>query len=162
MRYHVFIEGSRDPSPSARQRLADALGTRYGMSPAAIAQRLAHGRFCAWASLDVTTAQRLASELEAIGAACSLVEDRPDAPAPPQRSTSLGLPAPPSRAPAAPPTGPLAAAYDRADTGEEATLDFGALGGGAAEEDGWKLARIDGTEGTGESAAYKPHLLEAA
>ena len=164
MRYHVFIEGSRDPSPAGRQRLADALGQRYGMSPAAIAQRLAHGRFCAWASLDVTTAQRLASELEALGATCALVQDADDAPAPPPqaRPTSLGLPPAPARS--APPTsGPLAAAYHPRSDSEEATLDLGALrGGGDAQDEGWKLARIDGTEGTGESAAYKPHLLEAA
>ena len=161
MRYHVFIEGSRDPSPAGRQRLADALGQRYGMSPAAIAQRLGHGRFCAWASLDPTTAQRLASELEALGAICVLVDDAP-APPPQARPTSLGLPPPPARGAEPPPSSPLAAAYQRGDTGEEATLDLGALRGSASEEDGWKLARIDGTEGTGESAAYKPHLLEQA
>ncbi len=162
MRYHVFIDGSRDPSPAGRQRLAAALGEKYGMAPGTIAQRLAHGRFCAWASLDITTAQRLASELDALGAAFTLVEDAPGAPAPPQaRSTSLGLPPQPARGAPSPPSSPLAAAY-RPDGGEEVDLDLGALHGGAARDDGWKLARIDGTEGTGESAAYKPHLLEAA
>lgn len=162
MRYHVFIEGSRDPSPAGRQRLAGALGQKYGMSPAAIADRLAHGRFCAWASLDLPTARRLASELDGLGALYALVEDSPAAPSPaPPRSTSLGPPPPARPVVPAAAYGPLAAAQ-AASIGEEATLDLGALRGGASEEDGWKLARIDGSEGTGESAAYKPHLLEAA
>lgn len=164
MRYHVFIEGSRDPSPGGRERLAALLGQKYGMSPAAIAERLAHGRFCAWTSLDVTTARRLANELDGLGAAYTLIEDQPGVPVPSQsRQTSLGLPPPPAQAAAAPPpSSALAAAYRGGGQEADVDLDLGALRGAAAEDDGWKLARIDGTEGTGESAAYKPHLLEAA
>jgi len=138
VRYHVFIEGSRDPSPAGRQRLAAALGEKYGMSPATIADRLAHGRFCAWASLDAGTARRLASELDALGANYALVEDQPGGPAPapaPARQTSLGQPPPPARAAAAPPSGALAAAY-RAPSDADVDLDLGALHGGAARDEG--------------------------
>jgi hypothetical protein len=163
VRYHVFIDGSRDPSPAGRQRLAHALGEKYGMAPATIAQRLSHGRFCAWASLDIDTARRLASELDALGASYTLVEDAPEVSAPNQaRSTSLGLPPPPGRAAPSLSSSPLAAA-SRVDTSEEATVDLGVLRRRDGDDDeGWKLARLDGTEGTGESAVYKPHLLEGA
>jgi len=149
VRYHVFIEGSRDPSPAGKQRLADALGQKYGMSPAAITDRLAHGRFCAWASLDVAPARRLANELDQPGAHYTLVEDQPGAPVPPQaRQTALGVPPAPARPPQ-PSSSGLSYAAD------EATLDLGALRG-APEDEGWKLARIDGSEGTGESRAFTP------
>lgn len=150
MRYHVFIEGSRDPSPAGRQRLAAALGHKYGMSPAAIGDRLAHGRFCAWASLDIATARRLATELDQLGAHYTLVEDLPGVPVPPQaRQTSLGVP------PAPRPMAAPATALSAADEADEATLDLGALRG-APEEAGWKLARLDGSEGTGEARAFNP------
>lgn len=152
MRYHVFIEGSRDPSPAGRQRLAAALGQKYGMSPATIGDRLAQGRFCAWASLDAVTARRLATELDQLGAHYTLVEDQPNAPVPPQmRQTALGVAPPAARAPARPSSSGLAAAYQA----DEATLDLGALRG-APEDEGWKLSRIDGSEGTGESRAFTP------
>lgn len=162
MRFHVFIEGSRDRSPGSQERLAAALGHKYGMSPAAIAERLARGRFCAWASLDAATARRLATELDALGAAYTLVEEQPGVPAAAASTgpqSPLGLPPSPARASQPPPASPLSAAYRR--DAEEVDLDLGALRG-ASEDEGWKLARIDGTEGTGESAMYKPQLLEAA
>jgi hypothetical protein len=130
VRYHVFIEGSRDPSPAGRQRLAAALGQKYGMSPATVGERLARGRFCAWASLDIQAARRLAMELDALGAHYTLIEDQPAA------------------------SGLAVATQAQPD---EATLDLGALRG-APEDAGWKLARIDGSEGTGESRAFTPEL----
>ncbi len=152
MRYHVFIEGSRDPSPAGRQRLAAALGQKYGMSPATIGERLAQGRFCAWASLDIVTARRLATELDQLGAHYTLVEDQPSSPVPPQvRQTALGMPPPAARPAPRPSSSGLAAAYQA----DEATLDLGALRG-APEDDGWRLSRIDGSEGTGESRAFTP------
>lgn len=151
MRYHVFIEGSRDPSPAGKQRLATALGQKYGMSPAAIGERLAHGRFCAWASLDIATARRLANELDHLGAHYTLVEDQPGVPVPAQaRQTSLGVPPAPAR-PAPPASSGLAFAHGA----DDATLDLGALRG-APQDEGWKLARLDGSEGTGESRAFTP------
>jgi hypothetical protein len=78
VRFHVFIDGSRDPSPDGTGRLVAILGQRYGMSPAAMADRLAHGPFCARTSLERPAAERLAGELEAIGARVRLASESVD------------------------------------------------------------------------------------
>lgn len=161
MRYHVFIEGSHDPSPGARERLASTLAQRYGLPPAVIAQRLAEGRFCAWASVDLPTARRLGGELESIGARYTIAEEGagPVATtmlAPAARSTVLSYAAPPPASPAARPSeSGLAAARP---PGSDINLDLGALRGGGDGES-WRLSQLDGTEE--ERTMESPHMVAA-
>jgi hypothetical protein len=157
VRYHVFIEGCRDTSPAGAERLASALGQRYGMSPPAVMRRLQEGRFCARASLDLGSAQRLVGELEAIGAHASLVPDGPPPPTPPtspaidrQRAPiSTGAPVR-AAGPANPPRyeSGLAAAYAGDRLRDDLGFDLGALKERPPSETdvGWALANIDGTD----------------
>lgn len=164
MRYHVFIEGARDPSPGGLERLAASLGQRYGMSVTAVIQRLSTGRFCARASLDHAAATQLAGDLATLGARCTVEQDR---------STMQAAPPPvpggarPPAAPSAPATAPtmefasgLAAAYSGQRESADVQLDLGALGGASAETPSWQLARIDGSED--ERTAVAPARVEAA
>ncbi|HUS64321.1 MAG TPA: hypothetical protein VMZ28_07245 [Kofleriaceae bacterium] len=161
MRYHVFIEGSHDPSPGARERLASTLAQRYGLPPTVIAQRLAEGRFCAWASIDLPTARRLGGELESIGARYTITEEGagPVATtqlAPAARSTVLSYAAPPPVSPGARVSeSGLAAARP---PGSDINLDLGALRGGGDGEN-WRLSQLDGTEE--ERTMESPHMVAA-
>jgi hypothetical protein len=160
VRYHVFIEGSNDPSPGARERLASTLAQRYGLPPAVISQRLAEGRFCAWASIDLPTARRLGGELESFGARYTLTEENAGpvattvlAPAT-ARSTVLSSAAPPPAAARASDSG-LAAARP---PGSDVNLDLGALRSGGDGES-WKLSQLDGTDE--ERTMESPHMVAA-
>jgi hypothetical protein len=139
--YRVFIEGCRDTSRGGIKLLADTLGQRYGMSPPTVTRQLEEGRFCARASLDHASAQRLARELEALGANTAVIADGPSA-----------------AAGAAPPyTSGLAAAFTGDRLRDDVHLDLGALdrpeGTGVASA-GWQLADLDTIgERTGEVPA---------
>jgi hypothetical protein len=148
VRYHVFIDGCRDASPAGVELLASALGQRYGMSPPAVVRRLKEGRFCARASLDVDSAQRLIGELEALGAHASMVGDGPPGANAPRYESAL------------------AAAFAGDRLRDDLGMDLGALDGSdrADTDGGWQLADIDGSDerGTGEQPAVKPAVRPVA
>lgn len=134
MRYHVFIEGCRDVTPEGLEHLASALGQRYGMSPPAVVRRLREGRFCARASLDLASAQRLTAELEAVGAHASVIADGPSPTSPRYESG-------------------LAAAFAGDHVRDDVGVELGPLAQPVSEETtdiGWELADVDGA---GEPAA---------
>ena len=147
MRYHVFIEGCRDATPGGVERLASALGQRYGMSPPAVIKRLQDGRFCARASLDQASARRLVAELETLGAHASMDGEGATRAAPRYESG-------------------LAAAFagDRLLT---MRMDLGALGIPAPEQQtdaGWELAHVDGSNDgqSSQELTYGPDLTPTA
>ena len=128
MRYHVFIEGPRDATASGIELLASALARHYGASPAEVRERLKAGRFCARSALDLTPAQHLAKELEALGASTSVVPD-----------LERGAPRYESG---------LAAAFAGSALRENVGLDLGVLGDPEVAEltdAGWTLANVDGS-----------------
>ena len=159
MRYHVYIEGSRDRSPTGLARLASALAGRYGLAEPVVQERLAHGRFCAWASVDHDTARRLAAEVEGLGGVVLVREESAAAAA---RQTTPGLPAPPAgaRPPAGPYASGLAAAYAGDKLAPDVQFDLGALHGGESDDASWQLARLDGTEE--ELTTESPAVIAAA
>jgi len=128
VRYHVFIEGSRDTTSAGVEILAGALGQRYGMSPPTVVRRLKEGRFCARASLDLAAAQRLVGELEALGAHASLVGDGAPMPLGPRYESGLS-----------------AAFGDR----PRDQVSLGALDplGDDGTDKGWQLTSVDGADG---------------
>jgi hypothetical protein len=158
VRYNVYIEGARDPGPNARTRLAAALAERYGLAATTVAERLARGSFCAWASIELDVARRLVSEVEALGARTSVIQDgAPMSGA--GRQTARGLPPPPaSRPPPAYASG-LAAAYAGQEVRSDVEFDLGALQGEGEASGSWHLARLDGSE---ERTAESPALTRAA
>jgi hypothetical protein len=148
VRYHVFIEGCRDATPAGMELLASALGQRYGMSPPAVVRRLKEGRFCARASLDLDSAQRLKAELETLGAHASLVGDgAPGSNAPRYESA-------------------LAAAFAGDKLRDDVGMDLGALDGTArpGPDGGWQLASLDGSDdgGRGARPAVRPAATPSA
>ena len=113
MPYHLFIDGAKEPTETARSQLADQVATRFGIPRAAIHERLRTGRVRVKAGVDLATARRFAAELELLGAVCSIVNAAaaPTEPAPTEPAPTVG--APPAAAPtvAAPPApAPIAAA----------------------------------------------------
>ena len=72
--YQVFVDGPRDRSPLAIDKLATAIGARYGLPPTELATRLARGRFKVKAGIDRATAEQYARDLERLGAACTIVD----------------------------------------------------------------------------------------
>jgi hypothetical protein len=125
VRYHVFIEGSRDATPAGIEILASTLGRRYGMSPPAVVRQLKDGRFCARASLDLPAAQRLVVELESLGAHASLVGDGAPTPLGPRYESGL------------------AAAFDRQGVDG---VSLGALDPDERTDSGWQLTSVDGAD----------------
>ncbi len=155
VRYHVFIDGCRDTTRAGMEILAASLGQRYGMSPPAVMRRLQEGRFCARASLDLASAQRLVGELETLGAHASIVRDgKPETGAPGQ----VGASSPRYES-------GLAAAFADGRLRETLNLDLSGLtaatGDGQQEDTdgGWELAHVDGSEQT---AADEPPARAAA
>ena len=113
MPYHLFIDGAKEPTETARSQLADQVATRFGIPRAAIHERLRTGRVRVKAGVDLATARRFAAELELLGAVCSIVNAAaaPTAPAPaptaPAPTAPAPAPAPTAPAPTAPaPTAP--------------------------------------------------------
>lgn len=74
MSLSVYVEGSRDTSAAGVKRLASLIAARYGLAAADLEKRLATGRFRVKANVDAATARAFASDLEALGALCSIVE----------------------------------------------------------------------------------------
>lgn len=153
MPFHVFIEGSRDPSPTGKDRLARALGAKYGLSAPVVSQRLDQGSFCAWASVDAQTAQRLSQELDRIGAICTIREDG----GPPAAASSATRASPPPPVPKRPeppsphsllPQTPAGRSDDSALAGAggaDISLDLGALSTPTgADSASWSLSSLDG------------------
>jgi hypothetical protein len=71
--YQVFVDGARDRSPQAIDKLATAIGARYGLSPTDLVARLTRGRFKVKAGVDRDTAEQYARDLERLGAVCTIV-----------------------------------------------------------------------------------------
>ncbi len=134
MRYHVFIEGSRDTTPAGVEILATTLGQRYGMSPPAVMRQLKEGRFCARASLELPAAQRLVVELESLGAHASLVGDGAPTPLGPRYESGL------------------AAALDP----RHGDVDLGALDPEERTDTGWQLTSVDGADGDSAPTISRP------
>lgn len=74
MSLSVYVEGSRDTSAAGVKRLASLIAARYGLAAADLEKRLVAGRFRVKANVDAATARAFASDLEALGALCSIVE----------------------------------------------------------------------------------------
>lgn len=70
--YQVFIETAKDPSPQAIARVAAAIAQRFGLPVDAIQQRLGQGRFRAKSNVDLKTARAFATELDRLGAVCTI------------------------------------------------------------------------------------------
>jgi hypothetical protein len=165
MKFNVFIERVRDATPAGHQRAAQGLAQRYGFPPDVVLARLNGGRFAAWNDLDYDTAKRCASEVEALGCVCAVVENRsgPSAPPPvaPSRPTAMGVaPAPAAGARAGRVSQPPPAATPAYATGLSAAYsggareqDLGALGGGDA---GWSVGTLDGSEDEAPTVAASP------
>lgn len=143
--------------PGSEREVAAAIAARYGLPAAAIASRMARGRFRVKADIDRDTAARFAATLDALGAVCSVVAVDGDGdrgrPAPSsQYPVPPASPPPPRSGPPAPTAGNVAAQYTSglgaAFTAEETPPpDLGALeaissGGGGR----LSLASPDGTE----------------
>jgi hypothetical protein len=166
--YQVFVERPRDPAPSAVQALANAIAARYGLPASALVQRLSGGRLRVKAGVDLVTARELASDLERLGAICSLVDEAgapvaaaapPAAPPAPTASASRSPPAPTASASRSLTPAPTASA-SRSLTpvpgqfasglaaafggGGDADQDLGALGDASAS---FKLSTLDGDDG---------------
>ena len=110
MPYHLFIDGAKEPTETARSQLADQVATRFGIPRAAIHERLRTGRVRVKAGVDLATARRFAAELELLGAVCSIVNAAaaPTGPAPAPTAPAPTAPAPTAPAPIA--AAPIAAA----------------------------------------------------
>jgi hypothetical protein len=107
-KYEVFIDGAKDPSPTGRERLAQALSSHYGLPLEQAKRVVAGGHFRVKRDVDLTMARRYVSHLEGLGARASVVESGPRAAptgAPDARPVAARAPAaaPPARAPAASP-----------------------------------------------------------
>lgn len=151
--YQVFIDRARDPSPLATVTLAKVIAERFRLPAEAISARLAQGAFRVKSGVDLATAERFASDLEALGAVCRIVDDATNqpvarapgaaAPADEQTVPKLHTEADPpgvSNSPADYQSG-LAAAF--AGSGA-ASQDIGALGD--SDSGAFSLATIDGAD----------------
>jgi hypothetical protein len=175
-RIDVFIEGSKDPSPAGRARLAAAIAEKFGMPQDKIEQGLAAGRVRAKAGADPQAAQLLKTQLEAIGAIVGLVDVAPVAKVEPvrppagkvepqrgsppvARATPIASPPPPAAKPPPPPhtryESGLAAAFDGRGTGQSAAI--AALDRIAqAPQDSISLASLDGVDMAAKPPAATP------
>lgn len=152
MRYQVFIEGARDPS--ALSSVAEAIAARYRLPAATVAQRMTAGRFRVKSGIDQATAERLAKDLEGLGAVC-VIEDEAGQALP--RPGAAPAPAPQAAAPGSPAPQPdpsgVSAPMGRAQQ------DLGVLSGDSAS---FTLATLDGEEdrppdpGSQAATAYAP------
>jgi hypothetical protein len=141
--FDVFIEGSRDPSPEGRARLAAAIAEKFGMPRDRIEQGLATGRVRAKAGADAEMAQGLKTQLEALGAIVGLVDTAAAKPLP-AKPPPTPKPPPPSR-PSGNYESGLKAAFDTRSTGQNAAiaaLDRIAL----APQESISLSSLDGSD----------------
>ncbi len=79
--FHVYVEAP-DRSPETIERLADTIGTRYGVPVAELAKRLAAGRFRVKANIDRVTADAYAKALADSGAVVKIEDALPTQPVP--------------------------------------------------------------------------------
>ncbi len=158
--FHVFIERTRDPSAVAK--VAAAIGAKFGLPAGTLEGRLRAGRFRVKASVELARAQRIAGELEQLGAVCSIVDsERADSAAPIQILATPVPTVPPAKPAQSPPAQPAVAPRPPApapSTGSSAYQSgLSAAFGGASEQalgalqdqaDGgaWKLSSLDGSE----------------
>jgi hypothetical protein len=74
----VIVRGARGASPAARDRLARGLALRLGLEPGRVATALGLGEpLRAGAGIDDLDAVKLKAELEALGAAVTLIPSQP-------------------------------------------------------------------------------------
>jgi hypothetical protein len=139
--FSVFVEGPRDPGPSAIRELARVIASRYGLPQADIEARIANGRFRVKANVDRKTAEQYAFDLERLGARCSIIAVEPSAITPPPMS-KLTLP-PPKREERAPSAKTPMAPSGLSAAGGGSAQDLGALGRDAPIA----LSALDGSDG---------------
>lgn len=72
--FHVFVEGAKDGTPEGVQRLAEAIGSHYGLPAADLRARLASGRFRVKGNCDRETADKYARDLDILGARTTIEE----------------------------------------------------------------------------------------
>lgn len=143
--YQVFIEGPRSPGPDAVAALANAMAAQYGMPADTLSARLSAGRFRVKSSPDRAVAESFRSDLEALGAICSVIDpsgnvvlaERAVKPAP-----GLGMPSLPRTTSHSQLQGGLAAAAALSESAE--ATDLGALGRVDGE---LSLSALDGSTG---------------
>lgn len=182
--FHVFVEGPTDNSPSGVARLAEAIGSHYGIPSADLQTRLLKGRVRVKANTDRETADVYARDLERLGAICTIEEANAENS---QRTTPLPFPvarpatppagmpalagAPPSRpsappsalagmAPSRPSTPPSGMAQYQSGLSAAFSNDSAAANLGALEGEGLalSLATVDGNDETGgaPAGAFEP------
>lgn len=149
--FHVFVEGAKDGTPEGVQRLAEAIGSHYGLPAADLRARLASGRFRVKGNCDRETAEKYARDLDILGARTTIEEanagnSRPTPlPFPAVRpATPLPFPAvnPPTQPPSRP-SGQFSSGLAAAFTSEPApSASLGALEKGDIP---LSLASVDGT-----------------
>jgi hypothetical protein len=105
--FDVFVDGPTNDTPQARQSLAEAMSSRYGLGVPDLLARMAKGKFRVKAKLDEPTAQAYARDLESIGARVSIAESVATGPVPVAQQPGAANRAKGStvRPPAAPPPG---------------------------------------------------------
>src|SRR5690606_16504544 len=69
--YQVYIDGPADPGKV--QAVATAIGSRFGLPPATLMERLTQGRFRVKKDIDLATAQVFAAQLRELGALASVI-----------------------------------------------------------------------------------------
>ncbi|CAN5922673.1 hypothetical protein BH11MYX3_BH11MYX3_19290 [soil metagenome] len=79
--FHVYVEAP-DPSPESIERLAETIGTKYGVPVAELAKRLTAGRFRVKANVDRVTADAYGKALAASGAVVKIEDALPTQPVP--------------------------------------------------------------------------------
>lgn len=164
MAFHVFVEGATDGTPAGVERLARAIAQHYGLPAADLLLRLQRGRFRVKGNIDRELAEKYRSDLERLGAHCTIEAATADNSA---RATPIPFPAvrpatPPAGVPAAParPSAPpsstpqyqsgLAAAF----TAQAPAASLGALDNAGAA---FSLASVDGADDQAPgAAAFEP------
>lgn len=81
--FNVYIERARAETPDAAAKLAQAMAAHYGIDAAAVAQRLAVGRFRVKGNVDRATADAFAADLVKLGAVVKVERAEEATPPPP-------------------------------------------------------------------------------
>ena len=161
--YHVFVEGSVDPSPDGLERLASAIADHYGLPVASLRTRIATGRFRVKGNCDRETADLYVRDLTRLGARCAIEEaspqNRADTPLP-FPAVRPGTPPPVAPTPPARPSTPLPvggyqSGLSAAFSGAMPAASLGALEGGG---ESFSLGSVDGKddEAPPDPAAFGP------
>ncbi|MGE5185960.1 MAG: hypothetical protein ACM31C_28080 [Acidobacteriota bacterium] len=153
--FHVFVEGPKDGTPEGVDRLAEAIGSHYGLPARDLRARIASGRFRVKGNVDRATAEKYARDLDILGARTTIEEanagnSRPTPlpfpavrPATPLPFAAVSPPKEPPQRPSGQYASGLAAAFS-AEPPPSASL--GALEKGDVA---FALAPVDGSEEAG-------------